>query len=134
MVIVSALAPNLLNMILWHRRKTFLCVNTWPISVADYQVWNRIGGQFQWFWGWLWCCLCSYENIPSPLNFCKIRYQQIIMGMAETKCYHMETNTDLNIILLNKYQISRFFFNCLMTLLIWVLQWYFVLNSIESNV
>jgi hypothetical protein len=36
--IVSALAPNLLNMILWCRRKTFLCVNTWPILVADYQV------------------------------------------------------------------------------------------------
>jgi hypothetical protein len=29
--IVSAQAPNLLNIILWYRRKTFLCVNTWPI-------------------------------------------------------------------------------------------------------
>jgi hypothetical protein len=36
--IVSAQAPNLLNIILWCRRRTFLCVNTWPISVADYQV------------------------------------------------------------------------------------------------
>jgi hypothetical protein len=39
--IVSAEAPNMLNMILWCRR-TFLCVNTWPIikfeirSVADF--------------------------------------------------------------------------------------------------
>jgi hypothetical protein len=33
--IVSAQAPNKLNIILWCRR-TFLCVNTWPISVADY--------------------------------------------------------------------------------------------------
>jgi hypothetical protein len=36
--IVSAQAPNLLNIILWCRRRTFLYVNTWPISVADYQV------------------------------------------------------------------------------------------------
>jgi hypothetical protein len=36
--IVSAQAPNKLNIILWCRRRTFLCVNTWPISVADYQV------------------------------------------------------------------------------------------------
>jgi hypothetical protein len=36
--IVSAQAPNLLNIILWCRRRTFLSVNTWPISVADYQV------------------------------------------------------------------------------------------------
>jgi hypothetical protein len=36
--IVSAQAPNLLNIILWCRRRTFLCVNTWSISVADYQV------------------------------------------------------------------------------------------------
>jgi hypothetical protein len=34
---VSAQAPNLLNIILWYRR-TFLCVNTWPILVADYKV------------------------------------------------------------------------------------------------
>jgi hypothetical protein len=34
--IVSARAPNMLNIILWCRRRTFLCVNTWPISVADY--------------------------------------------------------------------------------------------------
>jgi len=36
--IVSAQAPNLLNIILWCTRRKFLCVNTWPISVADYQV------------------------------------------------------------------------------------------------
>jgi hypothetical protein len=36
--IVSAQAPNLLNIILWLRRRTFLCVNTWPILVVDYQV------------------------------------------------------------------------------------------------
>jgi hypothetical protein len=36
--IVSAQAPNLLNIILWCRGRTFLCVNTWQISVADYQV------------------------------------------------------------------------------------------------
>jgi hypothetical protein len=36
--IVSAQAPNLLNIILWCRRRAFLCVNTWPILVADYQV------------------------------------------------------------------------------------------------
>jgi hypothetical protein len=36
--IVSAQAPNLLNIILWCRRRTFLCVNTRPVLVADYQV------------------------------------------------------------------------------------------------
>jgi hypothetical protein len=36
--IVSAQAPNLLNIMLWCRRRTFLCVSTWLISVADYQV------------------------------------------------------------------------------------------------
>ncbi len=45
--IVSAQAPNLLNIILRCRRRTFLCVNTWPVSVVDYQVWNWIGCQFQ---------------------------------------------------------------------------------------
>jgi hypothetical protein len=40
--IVSAQAPNMLNIILWCRRRTFLCVNTWPIikfeigSVANF--------------------------------------------------------------------------------------------------
>ncbi len=29
--IVSAQAPNLLNIILWCIKRTFLCVNTWPI-------------------------------------------------------------------------------------------------------
>jgi len=29
--IVSAQAPHLLNIILWCRRRTFLCENTWPI-------------------------------------------------------------------------------------------------------
>jgi len=33
--VISVQTPNLLNVILWHRRKTFLCVNTWLISVAD---------------------------------------------------------------------------------------------------
>jgi hypothetical protein len=36
--IVSAQAPNLPNIILWCRRRTFLCVNTWPFSLFDYQV------------------------------------------------------------------------------------------------
>jgi hypothetical protein len=36
--IVSAQAPNLLNLILCCRRRKFLRVNTWPILVADYQV------------------------------------------------------------------------------------------------
>jgi hypothetical protein len=36
--IVSAQANNLLNIILWCIRRTFLCANTWPILVADYQV------------------------------------------------------------------------------------------------
>jgi hypothetical protein len=36
--IVSAQASNLLNLILWCRRRKFLHVNTWLISVADYQV------------------------------------------------------------------------------------------------
>jgi hypothetical protein len=45
--IVSAQAPNLLNIILWCRRRTFLCVNTWPIikfeigSVADFSHGNQ---------------------------------------------------------------------------------------------
>ncbi len=29
--IVSAHSPNLLNIILWYMRRTFLCVNIWPI-------------------------------------------------------------------------------------------------------
>jgi len=36
--IVSAQAPNLLNIMMCCRRRAFLCVNTWPISVAAYQV------------------------------------------------------------------------------------------------
>ncbi len=45
--IVSAQAPNLLNIILWCIKRTFLCVNTWPIfkfeiwSVADFGHQNR---------------------------------------------------------------------------------------------
>jgi hypothetical protein len=35
---VPAQAPNLLNIMLWCRRRTFLCVNTCPISVTDYKV------------------------------------------------------------------------------------------------
>jgi hypothetical protein len=34
--IVSTQAPNLINIILWCRRRTFLCVNTWPILVANF--------------------------------------------------------------------------------------------------
>jgi hypothetical protein len=37
-VIVSVQTPNLLNIYLWCRRRSFLCVNAWPISVADFQV------------------------------------------------------------------------------------------------
>ena len=45
--IVSAQAPNKLYIILWCRRRTFLCVNTWPIFkfeigwVADFGHGNR---------------------------------------------------------------------------------------------
>jgi hypothetical protein len=36
--IVSAQAPNLLNILLWCRRRAFLYVNTWPILVTNYLV------------------------------------------------------------------------------------------------
>ncbi len=45
--VVSVNTPNVLNIQMWCRRRTYLCGNTWPISGANYQVWNWIGGQNQ---------------------------------------------------------------------------------------